>query len=167
MLFDCVVGELSLGVGEVRLIGQTKDKLGRTKFNPEATQVNRQTLVVIHLRSADINAARPDVNIYSDFNRDGPPAIQDRDDLNDDETDEAKEGFKVVLTDIGSRKLDVVKEVKLITALRLNEAKKMVESCPVTIESGLTREACEEIRVKIAAAGGTAEIRRVEVEQEE
>ena len=68
-LFDCVIDHLQLGPGEARLIAQTRQPLGRTKFEPAATQIDRQTLVVVHLRPANLPDAKPDANAFADFKR--------------------------------------------------------------------------------------------------
>jgi hypothetical protein len=65
-LFD-VLTQLSLRPGEVRLIGSTDQGLGRTKFAPEATRHERQTLVVVHLRQPKLATARRDQNSPLDF----------------------------------------------------------------------------------------------------
>lgn len=49
-LFDAISDHLLLAPGECRLIGTTEQRLGRTRFDPEATQTDQQTLVVVHLQ---------------------------------------------------------------------------------------------------------------------
>ena len=51
-----------------------------------------------------------------------------------------KTTFDVVLTDVGTNKLGVVKVVKLNTELTLNESKDLLESAPKTVKTGLTKE---------------------------
>jgi hypothetical protein len=65
-LFE-VIQKLFLPRGEVRLIGSTDQRLGRTKFLPEATRNERQTLIVVHLRRPPLPPAKRDKNSPQDF----------------------------------------------------------------------------------------------------
>ena len=72
---------------------------------------------------------------------------------------EEKTEFDVVLTGIGDKKINVIKEVRAITGLGLKEAKEMVESAPANLKEGVAKDEAEEIKKKIEAAGGTADIK--------
>ncbi len=72
---------------------------------------------------------------------------------------EEKTEFDVVLTGIGEKKINVIKEVRAITGLGLKEAKEMVESAPANLKEGVAKDEAEEIKKKIEAAGGTADIK--------
>ncbi len=73
---------------------------------------------------------------------------------------EEKTAFTVVLTDIGSNKIGVIKEVRAaVPGLGLAEAKALVESAPKPIKEGATKEEAEEIKKKIEAAGAKVEIK--------
>lgn len=73
---------------------------------------------------------------------------------------EEKTSFEVVLTDIGSNKIGVIKEVRAAVAgLGLAEAKALVEGAPKTIKEGATKEEAEEIKKKIEAAGAKVDIK--------
>ncbi len=67
--------------------------------------------------------------------------------------------FDVILTGDGGKKIQVIKEVRAITALGLTEAKTLVESAPKAIKEGVNKAEAEEIKAKIEAAGGTVEIK--------
>ena len=67
--------------------------------------------------------------------------------------------FDVILTGDGGKKIQVIKEVRAITALGLTEAKTLVESAPKAIKEGVNKAEAEEIKSKIEAAGGTVEIK--------
>jgi len=67
--------------------------------------------------------------------------------------------FTVVLTAAGDKKINVIKEVRAITALGLKEAKELVEGAPQTIKEGVSKDEANEIKTKIEAAGGTVEIK--------
>jgi large subunit ribosomal protein L7/L12 len=67
--------------------------------------------------------------------------------------------FDVILTGDGGKKIQVIKEVRAITALGLTEAKTLVESAPKAIKEGINKAEAEDIKAKIEAAGGTVEIK--------
>ncbi len=72
---------------------------------------------------------------------------------------EEKTEFDVILTSAGDKKIQVIKEVRAITSLGLKEAKELVESAPKPVKEGVSKEEAEEIKGKIEAAGGSAEIK--------
>ena len=72
---------------------------------------------------------------------------------------EEKTEFDVILTGDGGKKIQVIKEVRAITALGLTEAKTLVESAPKAIKEGVNKAEAEEIKGKIEAAGGTVELK--------
>jgi large subunit ribosomal protein L7/L12 len=67
--------------------------------------------------------------------------------------------FDVILTGDGGKKIQVIKEVRAITALGLTEAKTLVESAPKAIKEGVSKAEAEEIKKKIEEAGGTVELK--------
>jgi len=67
--------------------------------------------------------------------------------------------FDVVLTEAGGKKIAVIKEVRGATGLGLKEAKELVDSAPSTIKEALPKEAAEELKAKIEAAGGKVELK--------
>ena len=72
---------------------------------------------------------------------------------------EEKTEFDVILTSIGEKKINVIKEVRAITGLGLKEAKEAVESAPKAIKEGVPKEEAEEIKKKLEEAGASAEIK--------
>lgn len=73
---------------------------------------------------------------------------------------EEKTSFSVILTEVGSNKIGVIKEVRAsVSGLGLAEAKALVESAPKTIKEGATKDEAEEIKKKIEAAGAKVEIK--------
>ncbi len=73
---------------------------------------------------------------------------------------EAKTEFDVVLTDCGSNKIGVIKEVRaVVPGLGLAEAKKLVESAPQPLKQGVSKEEADEIKKKMEAAGAKVEIK--------
>ena len=75
------------------------------------------------------------------------------------EAAEEKTEFDVVLISFGDKKIQVIKEVRIITGLGLKEAKDLVESAPKAIKEGVAKEEAEEIKSKIEEAGGQADVK--------
>ncbi len=67
--------------------------------------------------------------------------------------------FDVVMTGFGDKKLDVVKVVKNLTGATLMEAKKMVESAPVTIKEKASKEDAAKIKDELEKAGASVELK--------
>ena len=72
---------------------------------------------------------------------------------------EEKTEFDVILTAIGDKKIQVIKEVRTITGLGLKDAKDLVEAAPKAIKEGVKKEEAEEIQKKIEGVGGTVEVK--------
>ncbi len=72
---------------------------------------------------------------------------------------EEKTEFDVILTAIGDKKIQVIKEVRGITSLGLKDAKDLVEGAPKAIKEGVKKEEAEEIKQKIEAVGGSVEVK--------
>ena len=72
---------------------------------------------------------------------------------------EEKTEFDVILTAIGDKKIQVIKEVRTITALGLKDAKDLVEAAPKAIKEGVKKGEAEEIQKKIEEVGGTVEVK--------
>lgn len=72
---------------------------------------------------------------------------------------EEKTEFDVILTAIGDKKIQVIKEVRTITGLGLKDAKDLVEAAPKAIKEGVKKEEAEEIQKKIEEVGGTVEVK--------
>ena len=74
--------------------------------------------------------------------------------------EEEKTEFDVVLKDVGSEKIKVIKVVREVVAgLGLKEAKELVDGAPKTLKDGVSKEAAEEIKKKFADVGATVEIK--------
>jgi len=67
--------------------------------------------------------------------------------------------FDVVLTNVGSNKIQVIKEIRVVTSLGLKEAKDLVESAPKPIKTGIKKEEAEEIKKKLEAVGAGIELK--------
>uniref|UniRef100_A0A7V5XFQ5 Large ribosomal subunit protein bL12 n=1 Tax=Thermodesulfobacterium geofontis TaxID=1295609 RepID=A0A7V5XFQ5_9BACT len=72
---------------------------------------------------------------------------------------EEKTEFDVILADIGSNKINVIKVVREITGLGLKEAKELVESVPKPLKTGISKEEAETIKKKLEEVGAKVEIK--------
>ena len=72
---------------------------------------------------------------------------------------EEKDEFTVVLTAVGDKKINVIKEVRAVTSLGLKEAKDLVEAAPKEVKSGVNKKEADEIKTKLEAAGAKVELK--------
>ena len=72
---------------------------------------------------------------------------------------EEKTEFDVILKDVGSEKIKVIKVVRELTGLGLKEAKDVVDNAPKTLKEAVAKETAEEIKKKLAEVGATVEIK--------
>ena len=75
------------------------------------------------------------------------------------EPEEEQTEFNVVLNDFGPKKIEVIKAVLQLTSLGLREAKEMVESAPSNVLEAVSKEAAEDAKSKLEAAGAVAELK--------
>ena len=72
---------------------------------------------------------------------------------------EEKTEFNVVLTTIGSNKINVIKVVRQVTSLGLKEAKDLVDGAPKTVKEGVNKEEAASIKKLFEEAGAQVEIK--------
>jgi large subunit ribosomal protein L7/L12 len=72
---------------------------------------------------------------------------------------EEKSEFEVVLSESGSNKIAVIKEVRTITGLGLKEAKDLVEGAPKPLKQGVKKEEAEAMKKSLEAAGAKVELK--------
>jgi len=70
-----------------------------------------------------------------------------------------KTEFDVVLTNVGAKKIGVIKAVRALTGLGLKEAKEACEGLPSTIKEGVDKDAAEEAKAALEAAGAVVEVK--------
>ena len=70
-----------------------------------------------------------------------------------------KTEFTVVLAGIGEKKIQVIKEIRVITGLGLKEAKDLVDGAPKTVKEGIPKQEAADIKAKLEAAGATVEVK--------
>ena len=69
-----------------------------------------------------------------------------------------KDKWDVVLEAAGDKKIEVIKEVRAITGLGLKEAKDLVEGAPKTVKEGVAKDAAEDMKKKLEAAGAKVKL---------
>ena len=75
------------------------------------------------------------------------------------EVEEEKDSFDVVLEAAGEKKIQVIKEVRVLTSLGLKEAKDLVDAAPKAVLEGVTKEAAEKAKETLEAAGATVTLK--------
>jgi large subunit ribosomal protein L7/L12 len=93
-----------------------------------------------------VSAAAPVAAVAPAAAGDSPPA-------------EEKTDFDVVLSEAGSNKISVIKEVRTITGLGLKEAKDLVEGAPKSLKQGVPKADAEEMKKSLEAAGAKVELK--------
>ena len=72
---------------------------------------------------------------------------------------EVQTEFTVVLAAVGDKKIEVIKEVRAITALGLKEAKDLVEGAPKAVKEGVSKEEAEKIKAALEKVGAKVELK--------
>jgi large subunit ribosomal protein L7/L12 len=73
--------------------------------------------------------------------------------------EEAKDEFTVMLTGVGDKKIQVIKEIRAITNLGLKEAKELVESAPTAVKEAIPKEEAEQIKAKLEEVGAIVDLK--------
>jgi large subunit ribosomal protein L7/L12 len=72
---------------------------------------------------------------------------------------EAQTEFAVLLSEVGDKKINVIKAVREVTSLGLKEAKDLVEAAPSTIKEAVSKEEAETIKKKFEEAGAKVTVK--------
>lgn len=67
--------------------------------------------------------------------------------------------FTVVLTEVGEKKINVIKAVREVTSLGLKEAKDLVEGAPQTVKEGVSKDEAANIKKKFEDAGAKVTVK--------
>lgn len=67
--------------------------------------------------------------------------------------------FDVILTTFGDKKIQVIKEVRAITALGLKDAKTLVDGAPQPVKEGIPKDEAEKIKEQLEAVGAQVDIK--------
>lgn len=73
--------------------------------------------------------------------------------------EEEQTEFTPVLTDIGAKKIEVIKAVRELTGLGLKEAKDLVDNAPKPIKENVSKDECEAIVKRMEEAGAKVEVK--------
>ena len=76
----------------------------------------------------------------------------------DQAEEEEKTSFDVILKSFGDKKIQVIKEIRALTALGLKEAKDLVESAPKPVKQGVSKDEAEAVRAQLETVGAVVEI---------
>jgi len=72
---------------------------------------------------------------------------------------EEKTEFDVIITAVGDKKIQVIKEVRAITSLGLKEAKDLVEGAPTPVKEGVAKDEADKFKEQLEATGATVELK--------
>jgi large subunit ribosomal protein L7/L12 len=72
---------------------------------------------------------------------------------------EEKTEFTVILSAIGDKKIEVIKEVRALTGLGLKEAKDLVEAAPKAVKEGIPKDEAEKVKAQLEKAGAKVELK--------
>ena len=72
---------------------------------------------------------------------------------------EEKTEFTVVLAAAGEKKIEVIKEVRAVTGLGLNEAKDLVAGAPKPVKEGVNKEEADKIKAQLEKAGAKVDLK--------
>ena len=75
-----------------------------------------------------------------------------------EEAAEEKTSFDVILESIGEKKINVIKTVRSITGLGLKEAKGLVESAPMAVKEGVTKDEADDVKKQLEEAGASVKL---------
>jgi large subunit ribosomal protein L7/L12 len=70
-----------------------------------------------------------------------------------------KTEFTVILTEVGDKKINVIKEVRAITGLGLKEAKDLVEGAPKEVKADVSKDEAAKIKKQLEDAGAKVELK--------
>ena len=72
---------------------------------------------------------------------------------------EAKDDFDIELTEVGDKKINVIKVVRTITGLGLKEAKELVDGAPSKIKESVSKTEAEDFKKQLEEAGATVTLK--------
>lgn len=72
---------------------------------------------------------------------------------------EEKTEFDVMMKSSGANKINVIKAIRAITGLGLKEAKSLVESAPVAVKEGVSKDEAEDVKKQLEEAGAEVEVK--------
>jgi large subunit ribosomal protein L7/L12 len=73
--------------------------------------------------------------------------------------EEEKTEFDVVITEVGDKKIQVIKTVRAVTGLGLKEAKAVVDELPGTVKEAVSQDEADDVVKQLEEAGATVEVK--------
>lgn len=73
--------------------------------------------------------------------------------------EEEKTEFDVVITEVGDKKIQVIKVVRAVTGLGLKEAKALVDATPGAVKEGVSKDEADDVVKQLEEAGATVEVK--------
>jgi large subunit ribosomal protein L7/L12 len=73
--------------------------------------------------------------------------------------EEEKTEFDVVITEVGDKKIQVIKVVRAVTGLGLKEAKALVDAIPGAVKEGVAKDEADDVVKQLEEAGATVEVK--------
>ena len=73
--------------------------------------------------------------------------------------EEEKTEFDVVITEVGDKKIQVIKVVRAVTGLGLKEAKALVDELPGAVKEGVSKDEADDVVKQLEEAGATVEVK--------
>jgi large subunit ribosomal protein L7/L12 len=73
--------------------------------------------------------------------------------------EEEKTEFDVVITEVGDKKIQVIKVVRALTGLGLKEAKALVDAIPGAVKEGVSKDEADDVVKQLEEAGATVEVK--------
>ncbi len=67
--------------------------------------------------------------------------------------------FDVVITEVGDKKIQVIKTVRAVTGLGLKEAKALVDELPGKVKEGVSQDEADDVVKQLEEAGATVEVK--------
>jgi large subunit ribosomal protein L7/L12 len=72
---------------------------------------------------------------------------------------EEQDEFDVILSAVGEKKIQVIKEVRSLTSLGLKEAKDLVDSAPKAVLEKVSKDDANKAKLQLEGAGASVEIK--------
>ena len=77
----------------------------------------------------------------------------------DGDAAEAKDEFDIELTNVGDKKINVIKVVRTVTGLGLKEAKELADNAPSMVKEAVSKDEAEEVKKQLEEAGATVTLK--------
>jgi large subunit ribosomal protein L7/L12 len=73
--------------------------------------------------------------------------------------EDEKTEFDVVITEVGDKKIQVIKVVRAVTGLGLKEAKALVDALPGAVKESVSKDEADDVVKQLEEAGATVEVK--------